>query len=253
MTIQPIGNIFRFIIFDFPNLWIYVPFHDIHQQHHFVAGTGTTTFCTIDWCFAGKFLLLHCLSGQYVHYAEGKTFSKALEASSTPKFIQFKNEFRILASPCTTYRIILLAKHVLDVPIGFSAGGIHELDLERFKIVTETVISNCLVLKTLAEQWLLLRVKVTIFKIEMYRSTATCFELCFLSSKMWIKSIWWIFFIQSNSSLITKYDVTLFSKYSFDWQFNRIDGNAAPSSLKRLNFLEDSTDCLISYILEKLT
>lgn len=47
---------------------------------------------------------------------------------------------------------ILLTKQNITINAQFTAGGIHELTLERFKSVTEAAISNCLALKAIAEQ-----------------------------------------------------------------------------------------------------
>ncbi|XP_037043824.1 uncharacterized protein LOC119079856 isoform X2 [Bradysia coprophila] len=49
-------------------------------------------------------------------------------------------------------RMVLMAKSTFNVQVGFTAGGIHDLNLEQFKSITEVAISNCLALKTLAEQ-----------------------------------------------------------------------------------------------------
>lgn len=54
--------------------------------------------------------------------------------------------------PPSERRMILMAKHTFDVQNGFNAGGIHELNLEQFKNVTDVAISNCLTLKALAVQ-----------------------------------------------------------------------------------------------------
>lgn len=49
-------------------------------------------------------------------------------------------------------KIILMTKQHFTINAQFTAGGIRDLTLERFKSVTEAAISNCLALKAIAEQ-----------------------------------------------------------------------------------------------------